>query len=83
MTNQTCGWFVVALGVAGAAGCAVNGKQLFGFGGTSSSSSPGQHVSAEGGDPTPGIPTGPAPASFAWCKDVPKDRADVTNALAD
>ena len=77
---------VLALGVAG---CVVNGKKMFGFGGASTSSSSGGPTSSgpapdpsEPGTSLPAVKAGPAPASYAWCKDVQSDD-DLERALGD
>jgi hypothetical protein len=73
---------VLALGMTG---CVVNGKKMFGLGGSSSSSS-GPTSSGPAPDPSepgsPAVKAGPAPASYAWCKDVQSDD-DLERALSD
>lgn len=74
---------VLALGVAG---CVVNGKKVFDLGGSSSGSGPTSSGSPPPAPPPgPGLPavkSGPAPASYAWCKDVQSDD-DLERAMGD
>lgn len=58
--------------------CSVNGKPLFGFGSTTPTSSPSTAPTATAASPssvnvTNPVVKSPAPATYAWCKDVPDD----------